>query len=297
VRITTVRQDVVNGVTYTRESAPSMCRITASIGGLGQGLQVQVSNVPGAKWYYVYTTAANGTCAGPFGYVGKVSGVGTMSNSSTSGCPSVTTIPTCTLGAVSHTFDNTEIPNGFTPSASAAPGTQGAYPPSEQTSPSGAGAFNNDPPAGVPPAGDRGNFGFCADGSANAVACPPPGSTTPGFYTPGAIIFYFPTGACMNLSSGVGFNAFSGIQYSNVVIYAPLANTCSMAINGYANTVVTGVTYLPGGALTIAGNSTYQAPVYGAIVVNTCQLNGSAGVTIKGPTNMAATAASSKLVQ
>jgi Flp pilus assembly protein TadG len=63
-------------VYYTRESAPSMCR-QASPNGSNVGIQVGVSNVPGAQWYNVYATPGGCTQSGnpvamtSFGYLGS----------------------------------------------------------------------------------------------------------------------------------------------------------------------------------------------------------------------------------
>jgi len=55
ILITALRTAVYAGVNYLRESAPSMCR-TVNVGD-NQVIQVQISNVPGATSYNVYSGA------------------------------------------------------------------------------------------------------------------------------------------------------------------------------------------------------------------------------------------------
>ena len=104
VVITAAREDPFNPtypsgstVYYARNSAPSMCRSTTITNSGNQGLQVAISNVPGAEWYNVY--AYLGSCPSDsnytrFGYIGSVcSGQGALSASaqtftSVAGCAS-----------------------------------------------------------------------------------------------------------------------------------------------------------------------------------------------------------------
>jgi Flp pilus assembly protein TadG len=86
VVITSAREDVFypsgSAVYYPRNSAPSMCRSVTVDNSGNQGLQVAISNVPGAEWYNVY--AYLGTCPtnsdySHFGYIGSVcSGQGAL---------------------------------------------------------------------------------------------------------------------------------------------------------------------------------------------------------------------------
>lgn len=90
VVITSAREDVFypsgTAVYYPRNSAPSMCRSVTVDNSGNQGLQVAISNVPGAEWYNVY--AYLGSCPtdsnySRFGYIGSVcSGQGALSASS-----------------------------------------------------------------------------------------------------------------------------------------------------------------------------------------------------------------------
>ncbi len=93
VVVTAAREDPFNPtypsgstVYYPRNSPPSMCRSVYVNNSGNQGLQVAISNVPGAEWYNVYTylgacpTDSNYT---RFGYIGSVcSGQGALSASS-----------------------------------------------------------------------------------------------------------------------------------------------------------------------------------------------------------------------
>ena len=85
IEITSVRTDTYNGMTYTRESAPSMCR-TVSI-AVGQAIQIQMSNLPGAASYNVYAAPPTNGCAGPFGLAGSIAVNGPVRNNDLTGCP------------------------------------------------------------------------------------------------------------------------------------------------------------------------------------------------------------------
>src|SRR5258708_18644747 len=86
--LTSVRTAIYNGVSYSRESAPSVCR-TVFVGD-NQVVQIQVSNVPAAVSYNVNAPPNNG-CAGPFGLAGSIAVVGSGQNTATiGGCPAFT---------------------------------------------------------------------------------------------------------------------------------------------------------------------------------------------------------------
>lgn len=126
VVLTAAREDPFNPtypsgstVYYPRNSGPSMCHSVSVNNSGNQGLQVAVSNVPGAEWYNVY--AYQGACPtdtsySNFGYIGSVcSGEGALSASAhtynaVAGCPA--------------TF--TETNSGTCPSLPAWPGANGA---------------------------------------------------------------------------------------------------------------------------------------------------------------------------
>ena len=110
--VTSAREDPFNPtypsgstVYYPRGSAPSMCR-AVHVTGSNQGIQLAISNVPGAQWYNVYAnfTSGNVTCPttySSYGYVGSVcsgqasvagcSGILTMKNGGT--CPNLPSLP------------------------------------------------------------------------------------------------------------------------------------------------------------------------------------------------------------
>ena len=121
--------DSFGGQTYVRESAPSMCR-PVTLDGVDEGLQVVISNVPGAQAYNVYAALDGGACSGPFGYLGTVdNGVRSgfsVTNTATAGCPYLLPLPTvsppnpfpsgpatntaCSLGyVVSQLFDAGDV--------------------------------------------------------------------------------------------------------------------------------------------------------------------------------------------
>src|SRR4029077_17147627 len=84
--LTSTRTAVYNGLSYTRESAPSVC-YTVTTNGFTRNIAIRVSNVPGATAYNIYA-APSGSCNGPFGLVtDTLSVAGTPTNNFTGGCP------------------------------------------------------------------------------------------------------------------------------------------------------------------------------------------------------------------
>ncbi|HWO45256.1 MAG TPA: pilus assembly protein TadG-related protein, partial [Methylomirabilota bacterium] len=100
--LTSVRSAIYNGVSYIRESAPSMCR-TVFVGD-NQVVQIQVSNVPGAVSYNVYAAVPNNGCSGPFGLAGSIAVAGSVQNTATGACPAFSGTG-CSLGHESAIFD------------------------------------------------------------------------------------------------------------------------------------------------------------------------------------------------
>src|SRR4029077_13103489 len=171
VVLTSVRTDIYGGIPHRRESAPSVCRHVNV--HLGEVLQVQVSNVPGATSYNVYLSSLNNGCNGPWGLAGNIPVVGTVSNSNTNPCP-LFTGNGCSLGNETIVFDNTVITDTFAPSAVAAAGTFESYVPSPETAPLSAGLPNSTPAPGAGSAGDRANEGNCESAAGSYVTCPGP---------------------------------------------------------------------------------------------------------------------------
>jgi Putative Flp pilus-assembly TadE/G-like len=235
--LTSVRSD--NG--YLRESAPSAC-LTVSPNG-SQVVQLAISNVPGATSYNLYTTAVNGTCAGPFNLVAGTISAGSESNSNVSGCPNPTDSSNCTLGHVLVTYDSTTLSN------------VAVHPPAAEAAPFATGLPNQSPARAAPPGGDLANENHCASLGVS-VACPAPGTTAANttFVTPGAVVMKVTQGSCINVAGGDAF-LFSGYQYNWVVNYEPPATTCTNSWNGDLNSAAIGLSYTPGAAFTITGDT------------------------------------------
>src|SRR5260370_12968258 len=132
--LTCVRSGIYNGVSCTRESAPSTCR-TVFVGD-SQVVQIQVSNVPGAVSYNVYAAPPNNGCSGPFGLAGSIAVAGSVQNTATGACPAFTGTG-CSLGHESAVFDAGLLGVGLNPNALASPGLAGADPPDSETAPLG----------------------------------------------------------------------------------------------------------------------------------------------------------------
>ena len=262
LEVTTTRTDTYNGVSYSRESAPSMCRTVSTTSLLG-GIQVTINNPPGAQGYNVYVSTSG--CGGPFGYVYHMTYTGVQLQTA--------------LGVATTILDDRQIPVGWTPNAGASPGTSGAYPPSGETAGYGSGLPQNNPGRAASPNGDRANENYCADETGTWVTCP-------ARVTPGAVIWYIPSTGCLSLAAGGDYYFFSGYQYNWISLwepgaFSPPANTCNNTIAGHSNTAMIGTMYMPSANVSITGGSTVQAPIAGGIVANTATLGGSGGITIQ----------------
>jgi Flp pilus assembly protein TadG len=271
VVVTSVRTDSYNGQQYARESAPSACTtVTLPPNPADSALAINISNVPGADGYNVYTARPPATCASQLGMVAGNTGVGSptipngVSETTTTltGCPNPSGSATCTLGAVSATLDSSRIPGTWAPSPAAPPGNSGAYPPQPEGSDfQGGTSF---PAANAArssyPNGDRANENFCAalTGIQN-LACP-------AAVTPGAVALYMTNGSCFNVTGGGDAFLFSGYQYDWVLNFEPPATTCSNTWQGRFNSAPIGMSYTPGAGLRLVGSNGSQTRSFGGMV-------------------------------
>lgn len=248
VEVTAVRWESTAGGTcsatsptcYQRESAPSMCK-TVVLSSSGV-IKVAVTADPGAQDFNVYL-APNGSCSGL-----------TYCTDTGNGNSSVN-INTCPPGQPS--------------------------PPDQEGVPIAAGLPNADAPAGAPPGGDLANERECVNPGTGSYA------TCPTGWTPGAVAFFIPSTGCLDTHGGkADMYLFSGYQYSRVLLFEPgpeqssSPNTCSNFINGNGFTSLLGVVYAPAAAVTINGNTTYQATIAGGVIAWTAAITGSGGVAI-----------------
>jgi Flp pilus assembly protein TadG len=279
VEITSTRTDSYGGVNYTRESAPSYCQ-TVTIAA-NQILQVQVSNVPGAKAYNVYLApplTSNG-CAGPFGLAGSIPVVGTPTNDRTAGCPDLTG-GSCSLGNESKNFNSGLLPGGWMPNAGAAAGTLKSPPPDSETAPLGSRQVNQNPDRAVAPGGDRANENQC-DSIGGALA------TCPNQVTPGAVSFYIPAGGCLTDTNNGDNFIFSGYQYNWIAIYengqgyAP-ANSCSNLIDAASNSAYVGLLYTPSASISIPTRVSFRTEATGGIIADTIDISGQLPLVVFG---------------
>ena len=265
--LTSVRTDSYNGVSYTRESAPSYCH-TVSIGD-NQVMQLQISNVPGATSYNVYAAPPNYGCAGPFGLAGNIPSVGTQQNDNTAGCAFVSS--SCSLGSETAVFDATVL-GGFVPNPLAPPGVVGSLPPSGETQPLRSNLPNENANLAAPPAGDRANENHCDTTAGALAACPAP-------ITPGAVAFYIPNGGCVNDTSDGDVYIFSGYQYNWMVLYEPglsnpPANTCSNTLGAATDSAFIGLIYTPAASISVQKASTFRTDEGGGVIANTLTFGG-----------------------
>ncbi|MGZ6300182.1 MAG: hypothetical protein ACXWMN_06790, partial [Candidatus Limnocylindria bacterium] len=271
IEVTSVRTEIYNGVSYKRESAPSMCRSVQITSG-GQVLQVQISNVPGATSYNVYVEPPpNPSCAGPFGFAGNVPVVGSVQNNSTAACPAFTGT-SCSLGNETALFDSTVIGFAFAPNPFAAADTPGAYPPAGESAPLRVNLPNQNPDRASPPGGDRANENQCD----TIVGAP---TTCPGPITPGAVEFYIPSGGCLNATTSADNFLFSGYQYDWLMVYEPgaaypPANTCHNVLGAAADSAWVGLIYTPSADLTVAKAATFRTEATGGLMAYTLTFSG-----------------------
>jgi Flp pilus assembly protein TadG len=258
------------GTCYERESAPSMCK-SVSLGG-GGNIQVSVSSAnsatgdPGAQSFNLYL-AQNGTCSG----LAYATSFSNGSNASTN-------------------VNNSTLPAGW---PAGQPG-----PPDQEGLPVAAGLPNTDTAAGNPPSGDRADERQCVETTLGGqVACP-------SAWTPGAVIFYIPSGGCLDTHGGqADIYLFSGYQYSRVLIYEPgpeqsgLPNTCQNYINGNGFTSLIGIVYTPAASVQLNGNTTYQATIAGGVIAWTATVTGNGGVSITADPSLRTWPTAVRLIQ
>ncbi|HVH64318.1 MAG TPA: pilus assembly protein TadG-related protein [Candidatus Dormibacteraeota bacterium] len=272
-RLTSIRTDTYNGVSYTRESAPSRCQsLTVNI---SQVATATVSNVPGAQAYRLYMST-NG-CTPPFGLVYTLDVTGTPENDNLSGCP----WGPCSLGQTMVSAPAFILAGLPLPNAAAAPGTPGSYPPDDERAPLQAGLPNQNAPRLTPPAGGRGNENECVTaGGGVLVSCP-------AAVTPGAVVFYIPTGGCLNATSTSDTFIFSGYQYDWISVYEPgagnpPANTCPNVIAAAGNSAYIGLVYLPSASLNVQSSTTFESQATAGIMADTVSFTGSLPIITYG---------------
>ena len=262
--LTSTRTDTYAGVSYGRESAPSMCYQT-NVNTSGQNVQIAVSNVPGATAYNIYATQLGGNCTGPFGLVASIGVTFPVQNSSTNPCPQPIG-SSCSLNHESVRLDSTVLTSTFTPNAGAAPGTTGAYPPDGERAPLAVGLPNQNPLRGAFAAGDRANENNCKTVGNSYATCP-------DAITPGAVELYFPAGGCFSNNSGDGY-VFSGYQYNWVSVYEPPANACTNTLGANSNSAQIGLFYAPGANVNITSANVFDSAGTGGVMAG--------GVTFTG---------------
>ena len=268
IELTSVRNDTYGGVSYTRESAPSMCHTVNT--ATRNDIVLQVSNVPGATSYNVYLSSPGNACGGPFGLAGSIPVTGTPANNLTSPCP-IYLGGGCSLGNEQLTIDQNFL-GAWAPNPLALPGTIGAYPPDSETSPLSGSLPNQNPGRGVGSAGDRANENACLTVGGAFASCP-------AAITPGAVEFYAPSGGCVNLS-GTGDNfVFSGYQYNWVQLYEPASNTCANVLGAASNSALTGLIYTPAASISMPSTWLFESGGMGGVIADTLSITGSPALT------------------
>ena len=262
--VTSTRSDTYNGLSYPRESAPSVC-YTVPIPDDDEIVQITVSNVPGATGYNIY--ASPNACSGPFGFAGTLPVSVPVTNNRPNPCPSFAGNG-CSLGHESLTLDGTSLNPPWGPNSLAAPATPGAYPPNSETAPLSASLPNQNPARGAGAAGDRANENNCESTAGAYVTCP-------DAIIPGAVEFYLPGGACMSTTNFGDTYIFSGYQYNWMAVYQAPGNTCAMQLGGSTGSATIGLVYAPSAPVTVSSSLAYETAATGGIIADTIAFNGS----------------------
>ncbi len=263
--VTSIRSDTYNGISYLRESAPSMCRQVIVNNGHGENVQLTVSNVPGATAYNIYAAPPGNNCSGPFGLAATLQVSGPVLNTNTNSCPAFNGNG-CTLGHEAITLD-TQLAPPFAPNAAAAPGSPGAYPPNSETAAILAGLPNQNPGRGAGAAGDRANENNCESTAGAYVSCP-------AAITPGAVVFYLPGFACLNTANTADTYVFSGYQYNWVSVYQSPGNSCAARLGAAGNSAYVGLVYAPSAALTVQSPNAFDEAATGGIIADSLTFTG-----------------------
>jgi hypothetical protein len=136
-----------------------------------------------------------------------------------------------------------------------------------------AGLPNMSPGRGTPPAGDRANENHCQTTGGALTSCPAP-------ITPGAVVFYFPSGSCLNATNAGDTYVFSGYQYNWVSIYepgalSPPANNCGNYLGGNGNSAFIGLFYAPAASITVGSPYTFESSGTGGLIADNLTFNNS----------------------
>lgn len=270
---------------YTRGSAPSVCKEVAINNSGSLGLQVTITaNAPGAQYYKAYLSP-NG-CKGPAGAAFDPTSFGeTLQFSESDAVPN------------SVTIQKAQLPASFGP-GQCFPSTAGCSLPDAEQAPQ---CFTNcPPPQPVPqevparkllPGGDRADENTCYPQSAARAGFPCDGALV----TPGAVQFYI-GGGCLSENGNGGTWVFSGYQYNWLVVYEPSSNSsCGNTLNGGANTSYIGTIYTPTSSWTINGND--HAPLAGQVVCYQATVNGNSTIGINFNPDFAPAPPASRLIQ
>jgi putative Flp pilus-assembly TadE/G-like protein len=267
--LTSTRTDTFNGQSYPRESAPSMCHVE-NVNDTDQVVQIAVSNVPGATAYNIYAAPPGNGCSGLFGLAATLQVSVPVNNNRTNACPAFNGNG-CSLGHESITLDGGALGNGFGPNPLAAAGTAGSLPPTSETAPLSAGLPNQNPPRLAGASGDRANENNCETGGVYV--------TCPAAVTPGAVVFYMPSGACFSTTNGGDTYVFSGYQYNWMSVYqpgsgSPPVNSCALTLGARGNSAYVGLVYAPLAPISVPSAFSFEASAVGGLIGKTVSFSG-----------------------
>ncbi len=235
--------------------------------GNNQGVQIVVSNVPGATSYNIYASLPGNGCNGPFGLAEMLPVGGPVLNDNIGPCPQFSGT-TCSLGWESVVINGYDVGLPFAPNAGAGPGTTGSYPPNSETAPLLSGHPNQNPSRLAGAAGDRANENNCETTAGVYASCP-------AAVTPGAVVFYLPGSSCFATTNASDTYIYSGYQYNWVAIYEPSTNGCANSFGANENSGIVGLVYTPGASFSVIDADTFDVAGTGGLIANTVSFTGS----------------------
>ncbi|HEX2681017.1 MAG TPA: hypothetical protein VHQ03_06965, partial [Candidatus Dormibacteraeota bacterium] len=245
---------------YSRESAPSMCKVV-SLGSSGN-IKVQVTADPGATDFNVYI-AANGSCTG----LTFCQDTGSNGSATINSCPSgQASPPDPERPPVASILPNVDPPAATPPHGDLANENHCVI--------ASSGASTSCPGGWTP-----GAVTFVIPGAASSSPCL-------DLHGKGDIYIF----------SGAQFSHVVFMEPGPE--QSPTPNTCATNyVNGNGFTSLIGIMYMPAAGVTINGNSAYQATIAGGLIAWTVAVIGSGKVAITADPNLRAFPPAVRLIQ
>jgi len=93
------------------------------------------------------------------------------------------------------------------------------------------------------------------------------------------VVFYIPSGGCLNATNSGDTYVFSGYQYDWLMVYEPgaghpTANNCTNVLGGNSNSAFVGLTYAPSATINVISGSAYESPSTGGMIADLVTFSG-----------------------